>query len=91
MVASAEKPKGKAEAIIIELNTPGGLVDSMQQIVMKMMASEVPTVVYVAPSGARAASAGVFVTLAANIAYEMLSLVALRRAGEGARAASDRA
>jgi membrane-bound serine protease (ClpP class) len=58
----------KAEAIIIQLNTPGGLVDSMQQIVMKMMASNVPTVVYVAPSGARAASAGVFITLAANIA-----------------------
>jgi membrane-bound serine protease (ClpP class) len=58
----------KAEAIIIELNTPGGLVDSMQQIVIKMMASAVPTVVYVAPSGARAASAGVFITLAANIA-----------------------
>jgi membrane-bound serine protease (ClpP class) len=58
----------RAEAIIIELNTPGGLVDSMQQIVIKMMASAVPTVVYVAPSGARAASAGVFITLAANIA-----------------------
>ena len=60
--------KADAEAIIIQLNTPGGLVDSTQQIVMKMMASEVPTVVYVAPSGARAASAGVFITLAANIA-----------------------
>ncbi|HYA87751.1 MAG TPA: nodulation protein NfeD [Nitrospirota bacterium] len=58
----------KAEAIIIQLNTPGGLVDSMQQIVMKMMASDVATVVYVAPSGARAASAGVFITLAANVA-----------------------
>jgi membrane-bound serine protease (ClpP class) len=58
----------KAEAIIIELNTPGGLVDSMQQIVMKMMASDVATVVYVAPSGGRAASAGVFITMAANIA-----------------------
>lgn len=58
----------KAEAIIIQLNTPGGLVDSMQQIVMKMMAADVPTVVYVAPSGARAASAGVFITLAANVA-----------------------
>ncbi len=58
----------KAEAIIIELNTPGGLVDSMQQIVMKMMASDIATVVYVGPSGARAASAGVFVTMAANIA-----------------------
>lgn len=60
--------EAKAEAIIIQLNTPGGLVDSMQQIVMKMMASDVATVVYVAPSGARAASAGVFITLAANIA-----------------------
>ncbi len=60
--------KAGAEALIIQLNTPGGLVDSTQQIVMKMMASEVPTVVYVAPSGARAASAGVFITLAANIA-----------------------
>ncbi len=58
----------RAEAIIIQLNTPGGLVDSMQQIVMKMMASAVPTVVYVAPSGGRAASAGVFITIAANIA-----------------------
>ena len=56
------------EALIIQLNTPGGLVDSTQQIVMKMMAAEVPTVVYVAPSGGRAASAGVFITLAANIA-----------------------
>lgn len=59
--------KDNAEAIIIQLNTPGGLVDSMQQIVMKMMAADVPTVVYVAPSGARAASAGVFIALAANI------------------------
>ncbi len=60
--------KANAEALIIQLNTPGGLVDSTQQIVMKMIASEVPTVVYVAPGGARAASAGVFITLAANIA-----------------------
>lgn len=60
--------QAKAEALIIELNTPGGLVDSTQHIIIKMMASEVPTVVYVAPSGARAASAGVFITLSANIA-----------------------
>jgi membrane-bound serine protease (ClpP class) len=60
--------KANAEALIIQLNTPGGLVDSTQQIVMKMIASEVPTVVYVAQGGARAASAGVFITLAANIA-----------------------
>ena len=57
-----------AEAIIIQLDTPGGLVDSMREIVKKMMAAEVPVVVYVAPSGARAASAGVFITMAAHIA-----------------------
>jgi membrane-bound serine protease (ClpP class) len=60
--------KDKAEALIIQLDTPGGLVDSTLEIIKKMMASEVPIVVYVAPSGARAASAGVFITLSANIA-----------------------
>jgi membrane-bound serine protease (ClpP class) len=69
IIKSIDRASGAgAEAIIIQLDTPGGLVDSMRQIVMKMMAAEVPTVVYVAPSGARAASAGVFITLAANIA-----------------------
>ncbi|MDA8098981.1 MAG: ATP-dependent Clp protease proteolytic subunit, partial [Nitrospiraceae bacterium] len=58
----------RADALVIELNTPGGLVDSTNQIVIKMMASEVPTVVYITPSGGRAASAGVFITQAANIA-----------------------
>ncbi len=57
-----------AEALIIQLNTPGGRVDTMQQIVMKMLSANVPVVVYVAPQGGRAASAGVFITLAANIA-----------------------
>lgn len=57
-----------AEALIIQLNTPGGRVDSMEQIVMKMLSANVPVVVYVAPQGGRAASAGVFITLAANIA-----------------------
>jgi membrane-bound serine protease (ClpP class) len=60
--------KANAEAVIIELDTPGGLVDSMREIVKKMMSADVPVVVYVGPSGARAASAGVFITLAANIA-----------------------
>jgi membrane-bound serine protease (ClpP class) len=58
----------KAEALIIELNTPGGLLDATNDIVIRMMASEIPLVVYVAPSGGRAASAGVFITMAANIA-----------------------
>ena len=60
--------EAKAEAIIIQLDTPGGLVDSMREIVKKMISADVPVVVYVAPAGARAASAGVFITLAANIA-----------------------
>ena len=57
-----------AEALIIELDTPGGLLKSMEDITKAMLASTVPTVVYVWPSGARAASAGVFITYAANIA-----------------------
>ena len=58
----------KAEALVIELDTPGGLDTSMRLIVKKIIASQVPVVVYVSPSGARAASAGVFITLAAHIA-----------------------
>jgi membrane-bound serine protease (ClpP class) len=60
--------RNSAEAIIIQLDTPGGLVDSMRDIVKKMMSADIPVVVYVAPAGARAASAGVFITMAANIA-----------------------
>jgi len=60
--------RNSAEAIIIELDTPGGLVDSMREIVKKMMSADIPVVVYVAPAGARAASAGVFITIAADIA-----------------------
>jgi membrane-bound serine protease (ClpP class) len=60
--------QNRAEAIIIQLDTPGGLVDSMREIVKKMLSADIPVVVYVAPAGARAASAGVFITIAANIA-----------------------
>ncbi len=56
------------EALIIELDTPGGLDSSMRQIVKAINGSSVPVVVYVSPSGARAASAGVFITMAAHIA-----------------------
>ena len=58
----------KYEALIIELDTPGGLDTSMRSIVKEIINSEVPIVVYVSPSGSRAASAGVFITLAAHIA-----------------------
>lgn len=57
-----------AQAVVIQLDTPGGLMDSMRQIVKKELGAEVPVIVYVAPSGSRAASAGVFITMAAHIA-----------------------
>ncbi|HWR37088.1 MAG TPA: nodulation protein NfeD [Clostridia bacterium] len=58
----------KADAVLIELRTPGGLVDSTRDIVEKMLASPVPVIVYVSPSGARAASAGFFLLQAADVA-----------------------
>ena len=57
-----------AQCLIIQLDTPGGLMESMRLIVKKMLSSTVPIIVYVAPSGARAASAGVFITMAAKFA-----------------------
>lgn len=57
-----------AEALIIELNTPGGLDESTRLITRKILNSPVPVVVYVSPAGSRAASAGVFITLSAHIA-----------------------
>jgi membrane-bound serine protease (ClpP class) len=56
------------ECLIIQLDTPGGLVDSASQIVEKFYAAKVPTVVYVSPAPARAGSAGVFITMAADVA-----------------------
>jgi membrane-bound serine protease (ClpP class) len=58
----------KAECLIILLDTPGGLMTSMRGITQAILNSEVPVVVYVSPSGAQAASAGVFITAAADIA-----------------------
>lgn len=57
-----------AACLIIELDTPGGLAESMRQIVQSILASSVPVVVFVSPSGARAASAGVMITMAADVA-----------------------
>src|SRR5438876_11957273 len=54
--------------LIIQLDTPGGLLDSTKEIVQKFYASPVATVVYVSPSGASAGSAGAFITLAADLA-----------------------
>jgi membrane-bound serine protease (ClpP class) len=57
-----------AALVVFTLRTPGGLVDATRDIVTKMIAAKTPIVVYVAPSGARAASAGFIITIAADIA-----------------------
>lgn len=57
-----------AQLLVVELDTPGGLMSSMEQIVKDILASDVPVAVYVSPSGAKAGSAGVFITVAAHIA-----------------------
>ncbi len=66
---SIEKAEAEeAACIIIELDTPGGLAESMRLIIQDILGSQVPVVVYVSPAGARAASAGVMITMAADIA-----------------------
>ena len=63
-----EAHREEAECLLIQLNTPGGLVKSTRVIVGDILESPVPVVVYVAPGGAHAGSAGVFITLAAHVA-----------------------
>lgn len=58
----------RAQCLVVRLDTPGGLLDSMKDIVQAIYASPVPVVVYVAPEGASAGSAGCFITLAADVA-----------------------
>jgi membrane-bound serine protease (ClpP class) len=65
-LAAAEDDQ--AACVVIALDTPGGLASAMRDIEMAILASRVPVVVYVSPSGARAASAGVMITMAADIA-----------------------
>src|SRR6202011_6140424 len=57
-----------AQALIVQLNTPGGLECSMRSMVQTILGSPIPVIVYVSPAGARAASAGVFITMAAHVA-----------------------
>lgn len=56
------------QAVLIEINTPGGLVDSTRDIIEKISSSKVPVIVYVTPAGARAGSAGIFILEAADVA-----------------------
>jgi membrane-bound serine protease (ClpP class) len=59
--------QSNADAVLIELSTPGGLIDSTRSIIAKILASPVPVIVYVAPTGARAASAGFFILESADV------------------------
>ena len=58
----------KDDAVVIELNTPGGVMDAMREIMGKIIASPVPVIIYVTPGGSRAASAGFFILESADVA-----------------------
>jgi len=64
----AQSARDGAQALVIELDTPGGLLSSAKSIVKEILGAPVPVIVYVAPTGASATSAGMFVTMAANVA-----------------------
>ena len=66
--AIREAEAAKAALLVVELNTPGGLADAMRDIIIAQLDAEIPIVVFVAPAGARAASAGALITLAADVA-----------------------
>jgi membrane-bound serine protease (ClpP class) len=66
--AIAHAEQTNAAAVLIELSTPGGLVESTRGIISKMLASKVPVIVFVTPTGSRAASAGFFILEAADVA-----------------------
>ncbi|PYO23592.1 MAG: serine protease [Candidatus Rokuibacteriota bacterium] len=66
--ALAHAKAGGAQALVIQLDTPGGLERSMRAICQRLLNAEIPVVVWVGPTGARAASAGVFITMAAHVA-----------------------
>ena len=65
----AEAARDGAAAVVIQLNTPGGSLDATQRITSALLESPVPVIVWVSPAGGRAASAGTFITLAANLAF----------------------
>lgn len=66
--ALGEAAGQQAQCLVIQLDTPGGLLDSTKEIIQSFLRAQVPTVVYVAPAGAWASSAGCFITMAADVA-----------------------
>jgi membrane-bound serine protease (ClpP class) len=66
--ALAEAQRNKDKALLIELNTPGGLLESTRNIIEKITAAPVPVIIYVTPGGSRAASAGFFILESADVA-----------------------
>ncbi len=63
-----EAQRNKDQALLIEINTPGGLLESTREIIEKILAAPVPVIIYVTPSGSRAASAGFFILESADVA-----------------------
>src|SRR5215470_16231472 len=66
--ALTEAERSHADALLIELTTPGGLLPSMESIVQRLLAAKVPTIIYVTPAGGAASSAGFFILEAADVA-----------------------
>ena len=86
--ALEEAERSRAEAVVITLDTPGGLLSATRDITETLLAAPVPVVVYVSPQGAHAASAGTFITAAGHIAamaprHEHRRRESGRRAGRG--------
>src|SRR4051794_3007118 len=63
----SEAERSNAAAVVFYMDTPGGLSDAMRDINLRILASRVPVIVYVAPDGARAGSAGVYISYAAHL------------------------
>ncbi|WP_270375528.1 NfeD family protein [Marinicauda sp. Alg238-R41] len=68
ITGAIEDAEDGARALVIEMDTPGGLVDAMREINLAILSSQVPVIVYVAPQGARATSAGVYILYASHLA-----------------------
>lgn len=64
----SQATEDKVQAVVLELNTPGGLESSMREMTQSMLNATIPIIVYITPQGARAASAGLFITIAAHVA-----------------------